>query len=128
MKDYKVQKGCANCAHCLQIGFDWPYYYCNVDKSLPKYNEVPTMNHSTGDLFETEKERTYAEEEEKELYEKVFMPRCDLWHQWQNEHTVKPHGLCSLWETTIQDLEDIVPLTQLPELLMRKGLIGEKDG
>ena len=43
MKDYKVQKGCANCAHCLKLGFDWPYYYCNVNKDLPEHNEAPIV-------------------------------------------------------------------------------------
>lgn len=122
MKDYKVQKGCANCAHCLQIGFDWPYYYCNINKDLPEYNEVPTEDHCTGNLFSNEEARTYTDEE----YEKIFMSRSDAWHAWQNKREIKPHGICSLWETSIQDLEDIVPITQLPELLMRKGLIGEK--
>ena len=128
MNDYKVQKGCANCTYCLQLGHDWPYYYCNVNKDLPEYSEVPTEKDCTGNLFsDKDYSRPYTAEEEK-AFEELFMARCDIWHKWQNEHEVKPHGICSLWESTIQDLEDIVPLTQLPELLIRKGLLGEKDG
>ena len=103
MKNYKVLAACANCLHCLKIGVDWPYYYCNLDKSLPEYNGLPTEKEMCGNLFSTEEERKYTEEE----YEKVFYPRCEIWHEWQKEHEVKPRGKCSLWESTIQELEEI---------------------
>ena len=90
MKDYKVQKGCANCAHCLKLGFDWPYYYCNVNKDLPEHNEVPTVKFPQGNLFEVEK-REYTLEED----EKIFAPRFDAWSAWQNKREVKPHVILS---------------------------------
>lgn len=92
MDGYHIQECCHNCAH-IKIASDYSspdYYFCNIDKTIPKYNNVD------GNMYD-------SEDGQKDVFlcasddqsEKIIMERNKINSEWEGKHEVEPHGICN---------------------------------
>jgi len=86
---YKNQDGCYNCDKC-KILFDYdspPYYYCNVNNDIPKYNKID----GNQDYDENGQEYRLPFSEE---VEQILFDRYKVFSKWQDFHEVQSYGIC----------------------------------
>jgi len=96
---YRNQDGCHNCANC-KILFDYdapPYYYCNVNNDIPKYNQID------GNQDHDENGKGYRLPFSKEVEDLLF-DRNDVFSRWQELHEVQPYGICDNYKNIDKSL------------------------